>query len=340
MNGQSTATPVGADWLDWVAENRLLGCTSESMVAAMTARGIAPFDAAAAIAAVQGSPCFRAAERLAQRLRKLESMLTHQHSTWAMAPGSGQVARRVAVTREELLRDHVAASRPLVLTGLAADWPALQRWTPGQLAERFGEVVVEVQSGRESDTDFELNKLRHRSEMPLATLVQRVLAGAGNDLYLTANNQALKRPGLAPLLADIGSLPDWVVRPALPGAALLWLGGAGTRTPLHHDTLMLLHTQVVGRKLWHLASPLQTPCLYNTRGVFSPVDLEQPDLQRHPAAGAVQVLEVLLEPGETLFVPLGWWHQVRSLDTSVSLSFTNLDLPNRFDYHHPVEIAP
>ncbi len=259
MNGQTTATPLDADWLDWVAENRLRGCTQESMVTAMAARGIAPYDAAAAIAAVQGSPCFRAAERLAQRLRKLESVLAHQHTTWALAPGVGGVARRLSVTRDEFLRDFVAASRPLVLTGLAADWPALRRWTPEQLAGRYGEVVVEVQSGREHDADFELNKLRHRSEMPLATLVQRVLAGAGNDLYLTANNQALKRPALAPLLRDIGSLPDWVDRSALPGAALLWLGGAGTRTPLHHDTLMLLHTQVVGRKLWHLASHLLQP---------------------------------------------------------------------------------
>jgi Cupin-like domain len=340
MNGQATATPLHAGWLDWVADNRLRGCTQDSMVAAMATRGITPFDAVAAIAAVQGSPGFRAAERLAQRLRKLESVLAHQHATWALAPGAGSVARRVSVTRDEFLRDFVAASRPLVLTGLAADWPALERWAPEQLAERYGEVIVEVQSGREADPDFELNKLRHRSEMPLATLVQRVRAGAGNDLYLTANNQALKRPSLAPLLHDVGGLPDWVDRAALPGAALLWLGGAGTKTPLHHDTLMLLHTQVVGRKLWHLASPLQTPCLYNTRGVFSPVDLAQPDLQRHPAAGAVQVLEVVLEPGETLFVPVGWWHQVRSLDVSVSLSYTNLDLPNHFDYHHPVAVAP
>jgi hypothetical protein len=113
---------------------------------------------------------------------------------------------------------------------------------------------------------------------------------------------------------------------AVFGAALLWFGAAGTLTPLHHDTLMLLHTQLVGRKRWRLASPLQTPRLYNTRSVFSPVDLAAPDLARFPRLAGVQVFDVVLGPGETLFVPLGWWHQVEALDTSLSISFTNLDV--------------
>jgi ribosomal protein L16 Arg81 hydroxylase len=48
---------------------------------------------------------------------------------------------------------------------------------------------------------------------------------------------------------------------------------------------------------------------------------------------------VVVEPGETLFVPLGWWHQVEALDTSLSISFTNLDVPNSFSWFHPVETA-
>jgi len=332
-------TPVDASWLDWVAENRLLGCGVAGMVDAMVGRGVSADDAMAAIRQVESAPGFGAAERIAQRLRKLESVLDNQHAVAMLAPGAHAIERRARIGRDDWLRSFVAASRPLVLTDMAADWPALQRWTPLHLREHYGEVLVEVQTGRASDPDFERNKLLLRREMPVAELVDRVLQGSGNDLYLTANNQALKRPGLAPLLADIGSLPDWVDRDALPGAALLWFGAAGTLTPLHHDTLMLLHTQVVGRKRWRLASPLQTPRLYNTRSVFSPVDLAAPDLARFPRLAGVQVFDVVLGPGETLFVPLGWWHQVEALDTSLSISFTNLDVPNCFSYHHPVEAA-
>jgi hypothetical protein len=330
-------TRVDASWLDWVAENRLRGCDVGGMVETMVSRGVDLNEARAAIGRVESSPGFAAAARLAQRLRKLESVLDVQHRMARLAPGADTITRRDSITREAWLRDHVAASRPLVLTGLADDWPALQRWTPMHLRERYGDVIVEVQSGRASDPEFERNKLRLRREMTVAELVDRVLAGAGNDLYLTANNQALKRPALAPLLADIGSLPDWVDRAGLPGASLLWFGGAGILTPLHHDTLMLLHTQVFGRKRWRLASPLQTPRLYNTRSVFSPVDLAAPDLARFPLAADVQVFDLVLGPGDTLFVPVGWWHQVEALDDSISISLTNLDVPNHFDWFHPVE---
>jgi Cupin-like domain len=331
------ATPVDASWLDWVAENRLLGCDAAGMVDAMVGRGVSLDDAMAAIRQVERAPGFGAAERIAQRLRKLESLLDNQHRVATLAPGAHAIERRATIGRDDWLMNFVAASRPLVLTGMAADWPALGRWTPQHLREHYGDVRVEVQSGRTSDPEFERNKLLLRREMTVAELVERVQDGSGNDLYLTANNQALKRPGLAPLLADIGSLPNWVDRAALPDAALLWFGAAGTLTPLHHDTLMLLHTQVVGRKRWRLASPLQTHCLYNTRSVFSPVDLSAPDLERFPKVADVQVLDVVVGPGETLFVPLGWWHQVEALDLSLSISFTNLDVPNHFSWYHPVE---
>jgi Cupin-like domain len=330
-------TAVDASWLDWVAENRLLGCEVAGMVNAMVARGVPVDDAMAAIRQVESAPGFGAAERIAQRLRKLESVLDNQHAAAMLAPAAHHVERRARIERDDWLQNFVAASRPLVLTGMANDWPAMRKWTPAHLRERYGEVLVEVQAGRAGDPDFERNKLLLRREMRLAELVDRVLQGSGNDLYLTANNQALKRPGLAPLLGDIGSLPEWVDRPALAGAALLWFGAAGTLTPLHHDTLMLLHTQVLGRKRWRLASPLQTHRLYNTRSVFSPADLAAPDLSRFPRLAEVQVFDVVVEPGETLFVPLGWWHQVEALDTSVSISFTNLDVPNCFGWFHPAQ---
>ena len=60
-----------------------------------------------------------------------------------------------------------------------------------------------------------------------------------------------------------------------------------------------------------------------------------PDPVRYPAAEGLQVLEVTLAPGETLFLPLGWWHQVAALQASVSLSFSNLACDNDFRYADP-----
>ena len=135
-------------------------------------------------------------------------------------------------------------------------------------------------------------------------------------------------------------MPPLCDRSQLANRSSFWFGPAGTVTPLHHDTLMLFHTQVVGRKRWRFVSPLEWSRVYNLRNVFSEVDLERPDLERYPAFADATVLEVVVEPGETMFLPLGWWHQVTSLDVSLSFSYSCLAVPNHFDYPDPAPTLP
>ena len=69
---------------------------------------------------------------------------------------------------------------------------------------------------------------------------------------------------------------------------------------------MLFHSQMMGRKRWRMISPLQTHRLYNYMTYFSEIDLDNPDLVRHPDFADVNVLDVVVEPGETIFLPLSW----------------------------------
>ena len=58
----------------------------------------------------------------------------------------------------------------------------------------------------------------------------------------------------------------------------------------------------------------------------------RPDLNRHPKFRNATVTDVVVQPGETLFVPVGWWHYVRALDVSMTVSFTNFQFPNNFEW--------
>jgi hypothetical protein len=324
------------DWLRWVAENRLRGCTPETMVRTMTGAGVDATLARAAVQLIVDDPVYQAFAPFRQLQRKLESVLANLQKLHASAPHHGQVERRSRLSRDEFLERYVWPARPVVVTDLAEDWPARTRWTPHDLKERFGDVEVEVQDGRDSDRRYEANKLQLRRRVRLGEFVDRVFAGGPtNDCYLTANNEALKDPRLAALLDDIGTLPPYCDRARLAAQSSLWVGPAGAITPLHHDTIMLMHTQIVGRKRWRFISPLDTPRVYNHVGVFSEVDLEQPDLERHPDIALVSIMETVVEPGETVFLPLSWWHQVASLDPCISFSFSNLDVLNAYDYDNP-----
>ena len=328
--------PLDDGWRQWVAENRLRGCTPDSMLQTMVGAGLDPQSSVSALQALEHDPVYLAALRHQQLLRKLESVTANLQSLWESDPAYAQVERRDQLSRDEFVERFVRGCRPVVITGLARDWPALRRWSPQDLQRRFGHVEVEIQAGRHADPQYEQNKLQHRRRVRLGDFVDHVLArGPSNDHYLTANNELLRRPEFAPLLADIGSLPDYCDASQLARSCSFWFGPAGTVTPLHHDTLMLFHTQVVGRKRWRFISPLETPHLYNYHDVYSPIDIDRPDLHRYPDFARVTVLDVIVNPGETVFLPLGWWHQVTALELSMSFSFSNPDVPNQFSYRNP-----
>ena len=51
--------------------------------------------------------------------------------------------------------------------------------------------------------------------------------------------------------------------------------------------------------------------------------------QDGPRVAGARAYEVVLEPGEAIFMPFAWWHQVRALDFSVTITYTNFRWPNQ-----------
>ena len=103
----------------------------------------------------------------------------------------------------------------------------------------------------------------------------------------------------------------------------IWFGAADICTPLHFDRHDNLLSQVVGRKHVLLISPAHTANVYPQQNVdnASSVDIYHPDYSKFPLLAEATVLHCILEPGMILFIPNGWWHAVRSLSVSISLSF-------------------
>lgn len=125
----------------------------------------------------------------------------------------------------------------------------------------------------------------------------------------------------------------------------VWLGPSGTRTPLHTDPYHNILCQVVGFKYVRLYAPHETPKLYPFGVDEKGINMEntsQVDISAHvacllgrnvdakelgevdrefPKFKEAQYQEVILSPGDCLYVPLGWWHYVESLTTSSSVSF-------------------
>ncbi|MEO0869724.1 MAG: cupin-like domain-containing protein, partial [Cyanobacteria bacterium J06642_11] len=114
----------------------------------------------------------------------------------------------------------------------------------------------------------------------------------------------------------------------------LWCGPAGHTSYLHYDPMDGTLVQLVGSKRITMFPPSQLYNLYpfsiwnhfihgaKRRAVYSQVSLAQPDLQSFPKfpVASSHRIEITLQPGDILFIPAGWWHQVTSVGEGVVCS--------------------
>jgi Cupin-like domain len=320
------------EWRTWVAENRMLAVDDRKIVDVLVRNGFSEQTAREEIDATARHPYFRAGNFIAQRLRKLESLLEARKQLQQLS--SRGIDRRRGLSRQRFLDEYYARNRAVVLEGLLDDWKASSVWTPEYLKEKCGDAVIEVMMGRSSDRHYETNLDRHRMEMLLSEYVDLVLAsGETNDYYLVANNHFLEREEAKPLLQDIVMFPEYLNPDIWKGRVFFWFGPAGTITPLHHDVGNIFMAQVYGRKRVILISSDQAHLVYNHLGVHSDVDCDDPDYEKHPLFREAIKDEIVLHPGEVLFLPVSVYHFVKALDVSMTVSFMNFVFPNT--YHWP-----
>lgn len=319
-------------WRDWVVDNLLGGADRDELVEALEGRGVPSALAQREVKAIAESPLLASCARLRVERERRDQLL----DLFGALRGELTIERRPRVRAEELFEKYWAGNMPVVLTEAVADWPALSRWSFDDFRQRLGGVEVEVCTGRDGDPEPDRNFADHLETMTLANYLDRVEGvGESNDLYMIAHNRTMARPEMAELFDDI-RLDEAVFDPdQLDEGCTLWLGPAGTLTPLHHDSTNILFCQIVGKKRIWLIPPYEASLLDDMRGFYASFDPRRqredwPEVHRD-----VQMAELVLEPGEALFLPAGWWHQVLALEPSISFSLLCFRRFNRFDDYAP-----
>jgi len=214
-------------------------------------------------------------------------------------------------------------NRPVILKGVGAAWPCVERAreSPQALANYLkmhdtgAQLTVSVCpaefEGRffyNADmTGFNFNRTRRT----LSQIIDLCLAEDGGDSYYV---QAAPIDEVVPEMAGAVGLAfmDLAVQPRL------WLGNS-LRTQTHFDMSDNIAVHVSGEKVFTLFPPDQIGNLYpgpldlTPAGVpISMVRLDAPDFDRYPrfrkALDAAQTAR--LEPGDALYMPALWWHHV------------------------------
>jgi ribosomal protein L16 Arg81 hydroxylase len=310
---------------EWMADCLIQGVSASRIADSMAEHDFDRDYVLAQIREFEASPVLAAARTEAQRRIKMASLFEAFSELNRQANLQETREGAQTLSPDAFYSDYFYRNRPVLVDGLMAEWPALNLWSPQYFAEQFGDIEVEIAANRNQDTRYEDNFAEHRLKVPMGDFIRMIEEGGEtNDYYLVAKNKLLEQPEWHVLMSHFWS-PHGFLDPAITveGYVKLWLGPKGTVTPLHHDATNIFFGQVFGRKHVKLISPFDLDHVYNDRTCFSAVDPECIDYDRFPLMKRVPILDVVVEPGQFLFIPLGWWHWVKSLDVSISLSFQN-----------------
>lgn len=330
-----TAVPVANtraddEWRRWIAENLMTGEPPERILEAMELRGFSSEEAIRELKAATESPYVKGSLLLRSRLAKRDWLLAVYRCNHRLHPQSNEISRRHRLSREELLCDFYATNRPVVITGMLDDWPAMRKWNLDYFSRTFGDRQVEVRVPPPADSSHDvIQRERYVTSIPFGDFVEIMrTAGETDDFHLTAHHASGNRKALSGLWDDIRPMPEYLAsgRPA----GLLWMAPRGSTLPFQHALANNLTAQVFGRTRFKIAPSWDMPLMRNTFHWFAQVDGRLVAPQTGPPRDGPQIHELVLEPGEVLFLPVGWLHHVEAIEISVTATFANFIFDNDY----------
>ena len=216
---------------------------------------------------------------------------------------------------------------PLIIDDVVSEWEAMTKWTPQYLKEACGSHEVSCFIAHEANATF-LQQTNATKTLPFSSFVDVVFNNTMSDDHQCYLRVGSEHPVFQALSSDF-IIPEFIEGYNAPATGI-WMGEQGNVTPFHHDWWHSFLAQVRGKKHFTLVSFLEGETLQTNWPPEARYDLKPaPVIDGTGSSSYTQQLttcyEGILEPGQMLYIPPYWYHQVKTLDNG------NISLPIRFD---------
>lgn len=228
------------------------------------------------------------------------------------------------ISAADFKQNYYQAMKPLVIKNLSKEWPAYKKWNWDYFIDIVGEKEVGVYNNVKSDAYTPINTAD--AYMKFGEYLKKVKSGP-LDLRIFLFNIFQHAPQI---VADF-TWPEALMKGFVKKYPMLFVGGQGSVTHMHFDIDMshIFHTQFIGRKRVLLfpfeeqyklyRKPWEVLSLANYANYNTDFDYDS-----FPAAKLAKGYEVILEHGDTLFMPAGYWHHMEYIDGGFAMSLRAL----------------
>ncbi|KAL9958610.1 hypothetical protein ACROYT_G035650 [Oculina patagonica] len=225
----------------------------------------------------------------------------------------------------EFWRTYVSQNKPVVFRGAAKHSRAYDLWTEEFLMSEYGDLTVRLEARAESNDRAPVGDAGILGRTTIKHFIQNYQT---LDAYVISQvPQPMERDiGIPPCLR-CGSFAEAIQE------VHLFLSARGGQTKLHQDPYSNIHCIFNGTKDWLLVHPDQTDLVYMSDdskfewGGYSEINVDSIDLEEFPKIKDVHYSKVTMNKGDCIFMPGGYWHQVRSwgyMNSAVSIWFSQL----------------
>ncbi|MFQ5717096.1 MAG: cupin-like domain-containing protein [Nitrospinales bacterium] len=213
----------------------------------------------------------------------------------------------------------------MVIDDIVSGWPAREKWTHNWLASKYGDREVTCFVADKDNADF-LQQVNISRSMSFSTFLEHIYSPTEGDREL----YYLRIDTTHPLFQELSK--DFEIPKIVDGYNSdytgIWMGQKGNITPFHHDWWHSFLAQVSGRKRYTIVHPFEGKILQEKWSNAAKFDLEPA-----PHANATEsrsenfatIFEGVLEPGQILYIPPYWFHEIETLENG------NISMPLRYD---------
>ena len=232
------------------------------------------------------------------------------------------------ISADQFKKNYYQTNIPLVIKDLAKDWPAYTKWNWSYFKQLVGNKKVGLYNNIKSDAYTPINTADDYKTF-------------GEYIDMVSNGPAAWRIFLfnifehAPQLIKDFSWPEHLMKGFVKKYPMLFTGGATSITHMNFDIDVshILHTQFIGKKKVLLFPYEEQHKLYRKPfEVLSLADFSnysdetksKLDFEKFPALKLAKGYEVILEHGDTLFMPAGYWHHMEYIESGFAMSLRAL----------------